>query len=170
LFSGKANYVIALMDGAPCGQSDIVVLVSDLGRGRQDHALSFAGGAKEVNGFATAAELDLASLRRYDGLPEPIYPLQYREVLVTACGRPCLHRKRINISTMLAGQKKFGIKEVDAGRSRRAVNGCRSGAMVSAAKRTSPSSRGIGPGPKEQVDEGAAAFRQGRKSDVAGRR
>ena len=33
---------------------------------------------------------------------------------MTACGRLCLHRKRINISTVLAGQK-LGIKEVDEG-------------------------------------------------------
>ncbi len=33
---------------------------------------------------------------------------------VTACGRLRLHRKRINISTVLAGQK-LGIKEVDDG-------------------------------------------------------
>ena len=32
----------------------------------------------------------------------------------SACGRLCLHRKRINISTVLAGQK-LGIKEVDEG-------------------------------------------------------
>lgn len=54
------------------------------------------------------------STRRYDGLPELIYPFYDREVLVTACGRLCLHRKRINISTVLAGQK-LGIKEVDDG-------------------------------------------------------
>src|SRR5947209_3756513 len=36
------------------------------------------------------------------------------ELLVTACGRLCLHRKRINVSTVLAGQK-LGIKEVDDG-------------------------------------------------------
>jgi hypothetical protein len=35
-------------------------------------------------------------------------------VLVTACGRLCLHRKKINISTVLAGQR-LGIKEVDEG-------------------------------------------------------
>ena len=34
--------------------------------------------------------------------------------LVTACGRICLHRKKINISTVLAGQR-LGIKEVDEG-------------------------------------------------------
>jgi hypothetical protein len=56
----------------------------------------------------------LASPRHYDGLPELIYPFHDRELLVTACGRLCLHRKRINISTVLAGQK-FGIKQVDDG-------------------------------------------------------
>jgi len=50
----------------------------------------------------------------YDGLPELIYPFHDREVLVTACGRLCLHRKKINVSTVLAGQK-LGIKEVDDG-------------------------------------------------------
>jgi hypothetical protein len=30
-------------------------------------------------------------------------PFHDREALVTACGRLCLHRKRINISTVLAG-------------------------------------------------------------------
>jgi hypothetical protein len=48
------------------------------------------------------------------GLPELSYPFHDRDVLVTACGRLCLHRKRINISTVLAGQK-LGIKEVDEG-------------------------------------------------------
>ena len=60
------------------------------------------------------AELYLASPRPYAGLPELIYPFHDRELLVTACGRLCLHRKRINISTVLAGQK-LGIKEVDDG-------------------------------------------------------
>jgi hypothetical protein len=35
-------------------------------------------------------------------------------LLATACGRLCLHRKTINISTVLAGQR-LGIKEVDEG-------------------------------------------------------
>jgi transposase InsO family protein len=55
-----------------------------------------------------------ASARAYDGLPELTYPLHDRDVLVTACGRICLHRKKINISTVLAGQR-IGIKEVDDG-------------------------------------------------------
>src|SRR4051812_3433326 len=44
------------------------------------------------------AELYMASPRRYDGLPELTYPLHDRDILVTACGRICLHRKKINIS------------------------------------------------------------------------
>jgi hypothetical protein len=42
------------------------------------------------------------------------YPFHDRNVLVTACGRICMHRKKINISHALAGQT-LGIKEVDDG-------------------------------------------------------
>ena len=52
--------------------------------------------------------------RLYQGLPELAYPFHDRDILVTACGRLCLHRKKINISTVLAGQR-LGIKEVDEG-------------------------------------------------------
>ena len=65
-------------------------------------------------GMKCPAELYRPSPRRYTGLPELTYPLHDRDLLVTACGRLCLHRKRINISTVLAGQK-LGIKEVDDG-------------------------------------------------------
>ena len=41
------------------------------------------------------------------------YPLHDREVVVTACGRICMHRKRINVSYVLAGQRVG--KEVDDG-------------------------------------------------------
>lgn len=68
----------------------------------------------EALGMKCPAEVYAASPRRYDGLPELSYPFHDRDVLVTACGRLCLHRKRINISTVLAGQK-LGIKEVDDG-------------------------------------------------------
>jgi transposase InsO family protein len=60
------------------------------------------------------AELYTASPRSYDGLPELNYPWHDRDILVTACGRICMHRKKINISTVLAGHK-LGIKEVDDG-------------------------------------------------------
>ncbi|MCA1409243.1 transposase [Ensifer sp. IC3342] len=56
----------------------------------------------------------LPSSRPYQGLPEIDYPFHDRDALVTNCGRICIYRKKINISTVLAGQK-LGIKEVDDG-------------------------------------------------------
>ena len=58
------------------------------------------------------AELYTPSPRTYRGLPELSYPFHDREIVVTACGRLCLHRKKINISTVFAGQT-LGIKEVE---------------------------------------------------------
>lgn len=60
------------------------------------------------------AEVYAPSPRPYAGLPELDYPFHDRDVLVTACGRICMHRKKINISTVLAGHR-LGIKEVDDG-------------------------------------------------------
>jgi transposase InsO family protein len=59
-------------------------------------------------------ELYAPSSRAYRGLPELEYPFHDRDVLVTACGRICMMRKKINVSTALAGHK-LGIKEVDDG-------------------------------------------------------
>lgn len=60
------------------------------------------------------AQLYTASPRPYQGLSEPHYPFHDRTVVVTSCGRLCLYRKKINLSTSLAGQA-VGIKEVDQG-------------------------------------------------------
>src|SRR5688572_11026502 len=60
------------------------------------------------------AELYAPSGRTYHGLPDVEYPFHDRDILVTACGRICMHRKKINISTVLAGQR-LGVKEVDEG-------------------------------------------------------
>jgi transposase InsO family protein len=68
----------------------------------------------EALSMKTPAEVYLPSTRPYRGLPELTYPLHDRDVLVTACGRICMHRKKINITTVLAGQR-LGIKEVDEG-------------------------------------------------------
>ena len=59
-------------------------------------------------------EVYAPSKRAYEGLPEVEYPFHDKEILVTACGRICMHRKKINISTVMAGQR-LGIKEVDDG-------------------------------------------------------
>jgi len=60
------------------------------------------------------AEVYAKAARPYQGLPELAYPLHDRDVVITTCGRLCMHRKKINISTLFAGQR-VGIKEVDEG-------------------------------------------------------
>lgn len=60
------------------------------------------------------AEVYTASPRPYNGLPQPHYPFHDRTVMVTSCGRICLHRKKINLSRSLAGQA-VGIREVESG-------------------------------------------------------
>jgi transposase InsO family protein len=60
------------------------------------------------------AEVYRPSPRRYQGLPELDYPFHDRTIHVTSCGRICLHRKKINLSTVFAGQA-VGIKEVEEG-------------------------------------------------------
>lgn len=66
----------------------------------------------EALAMKTPAERYTPTARTYDGLPELSYPFHDRDVTVTNCGRICMHRKKINISHVLAGQK-LGIKEVD---------------------------------------------------------
>ena len=68
----------------------------------------------EALAMKTPAEVYSPSPRTYNGLPELSYPLHDRDVVVTACGRICLHRKRVNLSQVFAGQR-VGIKEVDEG-------------------------------------------------------
>lgn len=60
------------------------------------------------------AEIYRPSIKPYNGLPEVTYPFHDKDILVSSCGRICMHRKKINISTVLAGQR-LGIKEVDEG-------------------------------------------------------
>jgi transposase InsO family protein len=68
----------------------------------------------EALGMKCPGDIYTPARRPYRGLPDLEYPLHDRDVLVTACGRLCMHRKKINISTVLAGQR-LGIKEVDEG-------------------------------------------------------
>ena len=60
------------------------------------------------------ADLYTPSTRPYRGIGELSYPFHDRTVLVTYCGRICIFKKKINLSTSLAGQA-VGIKEVDDG-------------------------------------------------------
>ena len=57
------------------------------------------------------SELYRISPRRYHGLDELHYPFHDRTITVTECGRICFGRRKINLSTVFAGQN-VGIKEV----------------------------------------------------------
>ena len=60
------------------------------------------------------AEVYTPRTRHYRGLPELAYPFHDRVIHVTNCGRICLHRKKINLSTVFAGQA-VDLKEVHDG-------------------------------------------------------
>jgi len=68
----------------------------------------------EALAMKSPADVYIASRRTYLGIPQPHYPFHDQTVFVTSCGRLCLFRKKINLSTSLAGQA-VGIKEVDQG-------------------------------------------------------
>ena len=57
------------------------------------------------------AELYASSTRPYRGLPDLHYPFHDKTVTVTACGRICFNRQKINLSQVFAGQN-VGIKQV----------------------------------------------------------
>ena len=57
------------------------------------------------------AELYATSPRPYTGLAELDYPFHDWTATVTSCGRICYKRRKINLSTVFAGQK-VGIKQV----------------------------------------------------------
>jgi transposase InsO family protein len=61
----------------------------------------------EALGMKRPADVYVASKRAYRGLPDVSYPLHDRDIVVTACGRICMHRKKIHISTALAGQNAW---------------------------------------------------------------
>src|SRR6202034_1581548 len=50
------------------------------------------------------AEVYTASAKPYRSIGEPHYPFHDKTVVVTNCGRLCLYRKKINLSTCLAGE------------------------------------------------------------------
>ena len=57
-------------------------------------------------------ELYTPSARIYKGLPDIDYLFADRVITVTKCGRICIGKKKINLSTVFAGQK-VGITQVD---------------------------------------------------------
>lgn len=68
----------------------------------------------EALGMNCAAEIYAPSPRPYHRLPELAYPFHDKTIQVTCCGGICPHRKKINLSTVFAGQA-VGLKEVEEG-------------------------------------------------------
>jgi putative transposase len=62
-------------------------------------------------GMKYPAELYVSSSRPYTGLSDLQYPFHDRTITVTCCGRICIGRRKINLSTVFAGQN-VGVKEV----------------------------------------------------------
>ena len=58
------------------------------------------------------ARLYTPSPRVYRGLQDIDYPLHDRTVTITTCGRICVGRRKINVSSVFAGQK-VGIREIE---------------------------------------------------------
>jgi putative transposase len=63
-------------------------------------------------GMRFPAELYRPSTNPYRGLPELDYPLHDKTITVTTCGRICFNQRKINLSTVFAGQN-VGIKQTD---------------------------------------------------------
>ncbi len=62
-------------------------------------------------GMKYPAEIYVSSSTPYKGLSDLTYPFHDRTITVTNCGRICIGRRKINLSTVFAGQN-VGIKEV----------------------------------------------------------
>lgn len=58
------------------------------------------------------AELYTPSAKVYRPPEEPEYPFHDKTIRVTACGRICMNQRKINLSTVFAGQT-VGIREID---------------------------------------------------------
>jgi transposase InsO family protein len=63
-------------------------------------------------GGAYPGDLYTPSVRAYTPPSEPEYPYHDKSVRVTRCGRICVGRRKINLSTVFAGQI-VGIREVE---------------------------------------------------------
>lgn len=63
-------------------------------------------------GMKYPGEIYVPSSRAYQGLPEIDYPFHDKIITVTQCGRICIGKKKINFSTVFAGQN-IGIREIE---------------------------------------------------------
>ncbi len=58
------------------------------------------------------SELYVTSSRPYQGLSDLEYPFHDHTITVTNCGRICLGKRKINLSTVFAGQN-VGVKQIE---------------------------------------------------------
>jgi transposase InsO family protein len=81
---------------------------------RFDHFIEVynQGRPHQALGGTYPAEIYTPSPRAYSPPADPEYPFHDRTKLVTRCGRICLGRRKINLSSVFAGQL-VGIREVD---------------------------------------------------------
>lgn len=63
-------------------------------------------------GMKYPGEIYVPSSRIYQGLPEVSYPYHDKIITVTQCGRICMGKKKINFSTVFAGQN-VGVREIE---------------------------------------------------------
>jgi len=63
-------------------------------------------------GGAYPGDIYTPSARVYEPPPEPDYPCHDRAVRVTRCGRICLGKRKINLSTVFAGQI-VGVRQIE---------------------------------------------------------
>ena len=66
----------------------------------------------EALGMKYPAELYVTSSRPYRGLSDLEYPFHDHTITVTNCGRICLGKRKINLSTVFAGQN-VGVKQIE---------------------------------------------------------
>jgi len=59
-------------------------------------------------------ELYKPSSRHYKGIGNLSYPFHDKTITVTCCGRICIHKKKVNLSYVFAGQD-IGVKEIEDG-------------------------------------------------------
>jgi hypothetical protein len=68
----------------------------------------------EALGMKMPAEVYKPSLRAYQGLPDVAYPFHDRDILVTSCGRICMHRKKSISRPLLQARNSESRKSMTA--------------------------------------------------------
>jgi putative transposase len=95
----------ASIAGSPLSTEDLASYAHGLGRNSWRESTLALGASHPGDVYTPSA-------RVYAPPPEPEYPYHDRSVRVTHCGRICVGRRKINLSTVFAGEI-VGIREVE---------------------------------------------------------